>query len=708
MKLQRGFRMGPSEISCRARQELSKWLDRRAGAGRPGFAVTLPVGIVDRCLEAMPACFFPGANDRRVPAILRERLPGSVRRVVTAADRTLQKRFDLLGYRGLSFGDPIDWHLDPVAGRRAPLIHWSLLDSLDAGTVGDSKVIWELNRHQWLVGLGQAYRLTGDERYADTFVDVIRAWHRANPPGIGINWASSLEAAFRLVSWCWALSLFRGASALTAEFQGALVTSIAMHARRVERYLSHYFSPNTHLTGEALGLFYAGVLFPLLPAASRWRRVGVEILIREAERQILPDGVYMEQSTCYQRYTAEIYLHFVILATRNGITVPRSVLGSLESLIDALVALRRPDGALPQIGDADGGWLLPLETRPPGDGAGVFSTAAAVLKRADYAWASYGFTPEVAWLLGAEGVEVVDRLEPRPPARAPSRLLPHGGYAVMRSGWGGEADQIILDVGPLGCHVTGGHGHADLLSIQASFGGQPYIVDPGTYRYTADDGWRGYYRSTAAHSTVQVDQVGQAEPSGAFGWATRPRAHLIRWTSSHGLDSATAEHRAYARLSDAVVHRRTVHFVKSRYCVVLDDLNGADEHRVSLRFQFAPMSVTMDPSGWIRAGRDKAKGLLLHAFATSALKTAILEGETDPRQGWVSSDYGCHQSAPVLVYSLTARLPVRFITLLLPSHDVAAAPPAISPLVEDGSLRGVILDHDREVIRVDDLVPSTA
>lgn len=708
MKLQRAFRMGPSAISCRARQELSKWLDRRAGAARPGFAATLPVAIVDRYLDAMRGRFFLGASDPRVPEILRERLPGSARRVVAAADRTLQKRFDLLGYRELSFGDPIDWHLDPVAGRRAPLVHWSLLDPLDAGTVGDSKVVWELNRHQWLVGLGQAYCLTGDGRYADTFVNVIRAWHGANPPGIGINWSSSLEAAFRLVSWCWALSLFRGAPALAGEFQGALVASIATHARRVERYLSHYFSPNTHLTGEALGLFYAGVLFPLLPAASRWRRVAVEILIREAERQILPDGVYMEQSTCYQRYTAEIYLHFVILASRNGITVPRSVLRRLESLIDALVALRRPDGELPQIGDADGGWLLPLETRPPGDGAGVFSTAAAVFKRADYAWASDGFTPEVSWLLGAEGVEVIDRLEPRPPAQAPSRLLPHGGYAVMRSGWGGEADQIILDVGPLGCHVSGGHGHADLLSIHASFRGQPYIVDPGTYRYTADDGWRGYYRSTAAHSTVEVDQVGQAEPSGAFGWATRPRAHLIRWTSSPELDSATAEHRAYTRLPDAVIHCRTVRFVKSRYCVVVDDLDGAAEHRVSLRFQFAPMSVTVDPSGWIRAGRDTAKGLLLHAFATTALKTAILEGEIDPRQGWVSSAYGCHQPAPVLVYSLTARLPIRFITLLLPSDDLSAAPPAISPLVEDGRLRGVILDHGREVIRVDDLVPSTA
>ena len=96
-------------------------------------------------------------------------------------------------------------------------------------------------------------------------------------------------------------------------------------------------------------------LFPLLPAASRWRQTAAEILIREADRQILPDGVYMEQSTCYQRYTAEIYLHFVILASRNRILVPDDVIRRLESLLDALLALRRPNGSLPQIGDADGG-----------------------------------------------------------------------------------------------------------------------------------------------------------------------------------------------------------------------------------------------------------------------------------------------------------------------------------------------------------------
>jgi hypothetical protein len=696
MKLRRAVRMSFAELSCRARHELSKWLDRRAEPHRSTLGGAIPADVIALCLEEMPGRFFPGASDPRVPAILHERCPDSGPRIVAAADHTLQKRFDLLGYRQLSFGDPIDWHLDPVTRRRAPLLHWTLLDPLDAATVGDSKVVWELSRHQWLVRLGQAYRLTGDERYAEMFADTIRDWRQANPPGMGINWTSSLEAAFRLISWCWSLSLFRGSAALTPRLRTDLVEGIAGHALRIERYLSHYFSPNTHLTGEALGLFYAGTLFPLLPAASRWRRQATQILIREADRQILHDGVYMEQSTCYQSYTAEIYLHFMVLASRNRMSVPDGVVRRLESLLDALIALRRPNGSLPQIGDADGGRLLPLEPRLPGDASGVFSIAATALKRGDYAWAAGGLMPDVLWLLGAEGGRVFDRLESTLPAQAPSRLLLDGGYAVMRTGWGREADQVILDGGPLGCRVSGGHGHADLLSLEASFRGQPYIVDPGTFRYTADEGWRSYYRGTEAHSTIEIDEVGQAVPRGPFGWVSRPRAQIIRWTSTPELDAAAAEHHAYGRLPDAVLHRRAVFFVKPRYCVIVDDLAGAAEHRVRLRFQFAPMSVSLDPSGWVRAGRGTQKGLLLHAFSTSALKAAVLEGETDPRQGWVASDYGDHQPAPMLVYSVTAPLPVRIVTLLLPTDTLLASPPSVSQVTEGGWLRGLAFDDGLE------------
>jgi hypothetical protein len=182
---------------------------------------------------------------------------------------------------------------------------------------------------------------------------------------------------------------------------------------------------------------------------------------------------------------------------------------------------------------------------------------------------------------------------------------------------------------------------------------------------------------------------------------SRPAAGLTHWASTATLDTAVAEHRAHLRLADPVLHRRMVVLRKGRYAVVVDDLEGAAEHRVALRFQFAPMSVTLDPSGWIRAGRGADHGLLVHAFSNGSLKATVHEGETDPEEGWISPAYGRQEPAPVLVYSLTTVLPARVITLLLPTHTLSGPPPAVSPLVEDGRLHGLVFEHDREVLRVD-------
>src|SRR5262249_10692246 len=195
------------------------------------------------------------------------------------------------------------------------------------------------------------------------------------------NWASSLEVALRLIAWCWATVLFRDARSLGPELYVELLGGVADAARHVERYLSHYFSPNTHLTGEALGLVYAGIAFPELSGAERWRRLGERILIEEFRRQVLADGVHFERSTCYHRYTIEIYLHFLLLSQLNGGMCPRDLRDGIEGMVDALLDLRQPDGSMPALGDADGGWLLPLASRAPDDARGVFAMAAAIFGR---------------------------------------------------------------------------------------------------------------------------------------------------------------------------------------------------------------------------------------------------------------------------------------------------------------------------------------
>jgi len=578
--------MSVPELACRGRQETSKWLERLAVTGetigqpraiflqigwvpsQAGFDSRFQAGNLGKAagmlLEEFKTeggnRFFEGIVSDETPGLIAQQMREARNQAVVAAEKVCQRRFDLLGYYDLRFGDPIDWHLDPISGRRVPLVHWSRLNPLDRATVGDSKVIWELNRHQWLLGLGQAYRLTGDERYAEAFARYVEEWLPANPPGLGINWASSLEVALRLISWCWALFLFRQSTVLSPKLFVEMLGGIQAHASHVEKYLSYYFAPNTHLTGEALGLFYAGVVFPQLRSAGRWRELGMRILADQIQRQVLPDGVYFEQSMCYQRYTVEIYLHFLILARRNNIAIPMAVEERVHRMLDFFMAIRGIDGSIPQIGDADGGWLLPLHTRAPDDIRGIFSTAAGFFSRSDYAWVAGGVQPEVLWLLGTSGMSAFRALRPAPPVTDPSRLFPEGGYCVMRSGREETALQLIFDAGPLGCPMSGGHGHADLLSIQCSISGQPYLVDAGTCCYASDPAWREYFRSTSAHSTVTVDCAEQAVPAGSFRWQARPRAHLRYWLSTERFDFADAEHGAYQRLADPVTHRRRVVF----------------------------------------------------------------------------------------------------------------------------------------------------
>ncbi len=698
--------MGLAEIGYRGRQEGSKWIDRiradgerampRAVLTRHARAIADPDAARQLLRESLPKRFFAGSSGGS-QFILRLQFPELGADIMRQADALLGQHFDLLGYRGLWFGSPIDWHLDPVWSKRAPMVHWSRIEVLDRGSVGDSKVIWELNRHQWMVRLAQAYAWSGDPRYADAVVRAIGQWIAANPVGYGINWASSLEVAMRLMSWTWALALLRDAAALSGDAPTEILASLHAHAAHVVKYLSVYYSPNTHLTGESLGLFYAGTLLSEFHDARRWRELGAATLVEQAERQISTHGIHFEQSTAYQRYTCEIYLHFLLLAERAGIDVPASMRSRIATMVEALAALRNPDDSMPAIGDADGGWLMPLVARSPHDCSGVFAVAAAMFDRADFAAAAGGPAPEVLWLMGEDGLRRFADAAQRDSRSEVSRIFIEGGYAVMRAGAGRERHQMIVDVGPLGCPVSSGHGHADLLSIQASIFGEACLIDPGTYVYTGEPEWRDYFRGTSAHSTIAIDGRSQAAPAGPFRWDNRPTATLLDWQSNPQFDLVDAGHDAYPSLS----HRRRVLFVKPDFWIVIDDLAGDGTRAVELTFQFAPLAIALENGLWARATTERERVLWVVPLSTAPLSAAVRCGETSPPRGWMSPDYGRRIPAPSLVYSVTSTPPLRIMTVLYPHRDPHWRP-EIEPIVNAAGLPvGVRVASARTLVRID-------
>ena len=137
-------------------------------------------------------------------------------------------------------------------------------------------------------------------------------------------------------------------------FQNDLLHALALNGRHIERYLSTYFSPNTHLLGEAVVLFCIGTLCPQISSAEDWKKNGWEIVQEETLRQVRPDGVYFEQSLYYHVYALDFFLYARLLASRNGVEIPSGfdlVLRKMLAVIQALAQAGPPDG----FGDDDGG-----------------------------------------------------------------------------------------------------------------------------------------------------------------------------------------------------------------------------------------------------------------------------------------------------------------------------------------------------------------
>jgi hypothetical protein len=131
--------------------------------------------------------FFAGADKAQQTLACMNRFGtlASMDETIERAHRIRLGKFDLLGLRDLDFGAPPDWHLEPVAGLRAPATHWSRIAYLDPSVAGDKKITWELNRHGYFTTLGRAYLYTNDEVHAETFARHLASWMDANPPKQG-------------------------------------------------------------------------------------------------------------------------------------------------------------------------------------------------------------------------------------------------------------------------------------------------------------------------------------------------------------------------------------------------------------------------------------------------------------------------------------------------------------------------------------------
>lgn len=527
--------------------------------------------------------------------------------------RVLDGQIDIgaLSFRGM----PPGWHADPTTNVAWPIIYQGDIRVRSRDEIGDVRAVWELNRMQWLFDLAICYRATGESCYAESIERVLDHWIASNPIDVGVNWISGMESAIRAQSWIWLAFLVCCSD--RPRLSAILAHGIWSHLRHVEANLSRFSSANNHLIVEASTLFIAGVLLPEFESSARWQREGRRIIEQEVPRQVRPDGVSAEQSVHYHAFVLEALLLMALLAERNGIALNPVVVARIRGMLRFLAAVTDEEGRVPAIGDSDDGRVSPLSCQ-----AESYYAYLLVLGNQFMDSTSAGHSSARArWVVG-------ERSSASDPATTQDRLtlteFADSGYVAIHDTT--SSRRITFDAGPHGLERLYAHAHADALSVTLAMGGIDVLADPGTCVYNVLRPQRDWLRSTAAHSTVEVDGRSQSEPAGPFVWITKTDGVLEHSTAESWFAFASGHHDGYA----PVRHTRMV-LVADDMLVVADRLDGdpavhSYRHSFTLGAGIRPRAVD---GGWVLDHNAKPMAsLLMSPWPGQSLESSFITSST--------------------------------------------------------------------------------
>jgi uncharacterized heparinase superfamily protein len=514
---------------------------------------------------------------------------------------------------------------------------------------------WRIEWSKFYVGLdlAEALRRTGDRRYLTTWEGMVASWTDQVPVGSD----PSDVTGRRLQNWVYAWQAFDAAGAPPSDDTvELLVWSIR---EQLAHLVQHVTPERNHRTLELYAVLVVALALPELDPDGRLAREAWAALHRNLLDDVWADGVHRECSTHYHLIALRSFVGARENARRAGLPVPPGYDERLALACRYAMHVTRPDGTIPALSDSD-----------TGDYADLLALASTLVD-----------VPGLAWVAtrGAVG---------RPPReRGPD--FARGGLSVQRSGWGqgttGYTDErfLVLDAGPIG---DGGHGHYDALSIEAYAWGRPLVVDPGRYTYSEEPpNWRHWFKGTAAHNTVTVDDADQTPyRRGKPAKGTAASARLVQRRRADGVDLLVADVTSVAY--DAR-HTRQVAFVADGYWVVVDTLTAptGSAHEYCQRFH-------LPPAAWhATTVRPRTGDVLVTAPGVALLLPAGSAPSLQP--GWVSGTYGLKEHAPVVAVTSHAVPRACLVAVLWPLQDDAPEPPQLD--VVDGAR-----DGDHGVLRV--------
>lgn len=545
-------------------------------------------------------------------------------------------------HKDYEIGDPVQWHRDPTSGATLPLMRGKKYHSLGVYSKADIVYLRFLNRHTYLLYLAIYVGITGKE--ADLLKKLLRSWMKENPYLEGLSWSDSWQVGARVINWSLILSFAWKELEKDPDFLQEMAQVHIQQASFVYRHPAKYSSANNHLLCEYIACSFAVLLYPDSNFAKEHGEHIFKDLEKEVQRQYYSDGFHREQSLAYQWFTLDYLLLFVHSASAMNISIPAEIPQMVEKGLGALSKIIPKNGQIPHL--CDGGFenthdmyyqFFPEINKY----FSLLYRGALFFQRKE--WIRTELPDERCRLL--YGGHIPAFLNKKSSKESTKTLhLKDAGYYIFEQ----EAFRLLFDVGPFGLETTYAHAHADCLSILMDVNGKPFLIDSGTYDYHPKDRkWRNYFRGTASHNTIQIDQKDQAVSGGNMLWLSNPETTVTSFSEEGNLFMIEARHNGYERLSDPVIHLRKISCKQENYIEITDSIECRQQHEIEIFFHFAPeVEIQHEDSNRYICILKNQKVIL---ELDEQLSSKLVIGDRKNYQGWYSTNPDTILPNPVII-----------------------------------------------------------
>ena len=458
----------------------------------------------------------------------------------------------------------------------------------------DAPRLWRFHLHYWDWAWGLAADPDRPEAQS-LFAWLWRSWQASAGFGRGDAW-HPYPAALRAWSWC---GLHRDLVA-GSDIEPDFVAGLAAHAGFLRRHLEYDVGGN-HVIKGLKALAGLAVFF----ADERLLRLATRRLARQLTRQILADGGHYERAPAYHCQVLADLVDVADLLRAAGLPPAAEITTAVDRMRHWLGAVLTPDGQVPLLNDG-----YPVDR------------------------------------------ELLAALRPGPDPVTPASpvlvLAETGLVRAMAGGW-----HLLADVGPPCPPSLPAHAHADTLGCLVHVDKVPLLVDSGTSTYEPGP-VRDHERSTAAHSTVQVDGADSTEVWGVFRAGRRARVSGLTIHADDARITCEAVHDGFRALRGRPIHHRRWSLTSDGLRVD-DTVTGTGRHAIVVRWQLAPGSAVRVADGEALVTTPAG------AFSVTVAATAPVGLSAETRA--VAAGFGSTADAPVLTCRMDAALAAGITTV---------------------------------------------